>query len=47
MQLNELQPFPDIFNPEKEATSNIKEYIRTGNQSHTSVKHYRMSLTKK
>lgn len=47
MQLHDLQPFPDIFNPEKEATLKIKEYIGTGNHSHASVKHHRMSLTKK
>lgn len=47
IQLNDLQPFPDIFNPEIEATPKIKEYIGTGNHSHASVKHHRMSLTKK
>lgn len=44
MQLNYLQPFPDIFNREKEATLKIKEYIGTGNHSHASVKHQQCLL---
>lgn len=39
MHLNDLQPFTDIFNPEKEATLKIKECIGEGNHSHASVKH--------